>query len=94
MLFNGADESVLQATMYGLVAFFLIQLWPSAALAMKRLKDMDQSPWLVLVYFIIAFVPCIGGLLQLCMWIWMLITEGTIGPNQYGPDPIDRMPPM
>ena len=66
----------------------LLGLWslaifiPNLAVIVRRLHDQGKSGW----WFFISFVPFIGG-------IWLLIlylTDGTPGPNQYGPDPKGR----
>ncbi|MDU1890435.1 MAG: DUF805 domain-containing protein [Dysgonomonas sp.] len=57
----------------------LALLIPSLAVAVRRLHDTGKSGWMVLV----SLIPFIGS-------IWLLImlaTEGTVGDNQYGPDP-------
>ena len=55
-------------------------IWMSLAIAVKRWHDLDKSGWWVLI----GLVPCVGP-------IWAFIEtgclRGTIGPNQYGPDP-------
>lgn len=59
--------------------YYLGIIIPSLAVAVRRLHDQDKSGW----YYLISFIPLIGG-------IWLLVlmcTEGTHGPNQYGPDP-------
>jgi uncharacterized membrane protein YhaH (DUF805 family) len=62
----------------------LVMLWPSIALGVKRFHDRNKSGWWVLI----SLVPIIGG-------IWYLVEcgflEGTKGPNQFGPDPL-QMP--
>lgn len=68
--------SGLLGTLYSL--FVLI---PSLAVLIRRLHDLDKSGWMILI----IFIPIIGA-------IWLLVlcaTEGTIGPNKYGPDPKD-----
>lgn len=65
----------------GLLLFLYIValLIPSIAVVVRRLHDQGKSG----TWYFIGFVPFIGG-------IWLLIlmaTEGTHGPNQYGPDP-------
>ena len=59
----------------------LVMLWPSIALGVKRFHDRNKSGWWVLI----SLVPIIGG-------IWYLVEcgflEGTKGPNQFGPDPL------
>ena len=52
---------------------------PSLAVVVRRLHDINKSGWM---YFVIL-IPFIGS-------IWLLIlmlTEGTQGDNNYGPDP-------
>lgn len=66
----------------GLIIYFIYSLAvfiPSLAVLVRRLHDSDKSGWMILI----SFIPFIGG-------IWLLIllvTEGTSGSNQYGPDP-------
>jgi uncharacterized membrane protein YhaH (DUF805 family) len=71
--------TTLISIIVGLVCLVLI--WPSIALGVKRFHDRNKSGWWVLI----ALVPLIGGL-------WYLIEagflEGTKGPNQFGPDPL------
>ncbi|UOQ72851.1 DUF805 domain-containing protein [Hymenobacter cellulosilyticus] len=52
---------------------------PGLALGVRRLHDVNKSGW----FWLIVFIPLVGA-------IWLLVlacTEGTQGPNQYGPDP-------
>ena len=59
----------------------VVIIWPSLALSIKRWHDRNKSGWWVLI----GLVPIIGGL-------WALIETGflpgTIGPNEYGLDPL------
>jgi uncharacterized membrane protein YhaH (DUF805 family) len=69
-----------------LVLYSLAIFIPNLAVIVRRLHDQDKSGW----WFLIGFVPIIGG-------IWLLIlylTDGTPGPNQYGPDPKGRGGPI
>ncbi len=62
---------------YALLA--LATFIPGLAVGIRRLHDVGKSGW----FYLIIFIPIIGI-------IWLLIlffTEGTQGPNQYGPDP-------
>jgi uncharacterized membrane protein YhaH (DUF805 family) len=71
----------LLLALYSLAVFI-----PNLAVIVRRLHDQDKSGW----WFFIGFVPIIGG-------IWLLIlylTDGTPGPNQYGPDPKGRGMPV
>jgi len=57
------------------LAFFI----PGLAVLIRRMHDLDKSGWWILI----LFIPLIGA-------IWMLVllcTEGTRGPNRFGPDP-------
>ena len=65
----------------GLLLFLYIAalFLPCLAVVVRRLHDQGKSG----TWYFIGFVPFIGG-------IWLLVlmvTEGTHGPNQYGPDP-------
>ena len=71
------------AIMYLFIAlvcvYVLAVLIPSIAVVVRRLHDQDKSGW----YYFVGLIPFIGG-------IWLLIlmvTDGTVGDNQYGPDP-------
>jgi uncharacterized membrane protein YhaH (DUF805 family) len=82
-------EVMIQAVMGSIgIPFLLLALYslavflPNLAVIVRRLHDQDKSGW----WFFIGFVPIIGG-------IWLLVlylTDGTPGPNQYGPDPKGR----
>lgn len=58
---------------------YLVSLPITLIAGIKRLKDTDNSPWMILL----TLVPVLG----LIMALYMLFAEGTIGPNKYGPDP-------
>lgn len=79
----GLSESAMMAIMtpvfllYGLVALaFLI---PGIAVTIRRLHDIDRSGWSILL----GLIPLVGAIILLIFYC----TEGTAGPNQYGPDP-------
>ncbi|WP_158811157.1 DUF805 domain-containing protein [Beijerinckia sp. L45] len=61
----------------------ILYLWINTCIAIKRLHDRNKSGW----WFLLAFVPYVGGL-------WLLIEcgmlRGTAGPNRFGPDPLGR----
>lgn len=71
-----------------LIVITLLGVWPETALATKRLRDMDEEPWLAILYILVPLFPCFGGISKLVMWIWLVFSEGTQGPNQYGPPPV------
>ncbi len=59
----------------------LVLIYPGICLLIKRYHDRDKSGW----WCLIVLVPVIG-------WIWNFIEagclRGTVGPNQFGPDPL------
>ena len=65
------------------ILLYLIFLWPSLAVATKRLHDRNRSGWLLLTWMIpylnIIFI------IWLTIEIWFL--KGTEGDNRFGPDP-------
>ena len=69
--------------LYSIVALAFVI--PGLAVTVRRLHDTDRSGWNILF----GLIPLVGPILLL---IWY-VTEGTRGPNRYGPDPVDdRMP--
>ena len=83
----GAETNSGGGTVIGmLISLFAIigGLWFSIAQNVKRLHDVDKSGWLI----ILLFIPIIGFI-----WgLYMLLADGTVGPNRYGMDPKNRMP--
>ena len=71
------------AILIGIAAYIAI-IWFGLAQGVKRLHDMDKSGWLILL-FLIPVVDFFWGL-------YMLFADGTVGPNQYGEDPKNRVP--
>ncbi|MGY0196847.1 DUF805 domain-containing protein [Leptothrix sp. BB-4] len=61
------------------LAFAIATLLPYAAVATRRLHDVDLSGWAQLI----GLIPVIGWIL---MAVW-LARAGTPGPNRYGPAP-------
>lgn len=64
--------------------FSLAILLPSVAVAVRRMHDLDKSGWWILI----VFVPILGILLML----YWFVQRGTVGPNQYGADPLGGSP--
>ena len=50
----------------------LALLIPGIAVAIRRMHDVSKSGWFILIPFYNLYLAC---------------TEGTHGPNEYGPDP-------
>ena len=63
---------------------FGASVWFSLAQGVKRLHDLNKSGWLILL----MFIPIVNAIFGL----YMLFADGTVGPNQYGADPKNRMP--
>ena len=85
---SGAIEGILGINpivggVYGPLTTLLLlgTLVPSIAVGIRRLHDLDKSGW----WLLLALIPLIGGLVLL----FFFVSEGTRGPNQYGPDPKD-----
>ena len=64
------------------IMIWVLAIWSGLAISIKRWHDRGKSGW----WIFIAFIPLIGGL-------WALIEtgflEGDLGPNEYGPNPLD-----
>jgi uncharacterized membrane protein YhaH (DUF805 family) len=73
-----------QVPVYVAYAFGLAAILPSLAVQVRRLHDIDKSGW----WYFISFVPLVGPIVLLVFDC----TEGTQGPNQYGPDPKQEAP--
>jgi uncharacterized membrane protein YhaH (DUF805 family) len=56
-------------------------LLPSLAMQIRRLHDRDKSGW----FWLLGLIPLVGGIILL-VWYCM---RGTIGPNRFGPDPLE-----
>jgi uncharacterized membrane protein YhaH (DUF805 family) len=63
-----------------LLPFCIPMVWIELATSAKRWHDRDKSGW----WYLISFIPYVGP-------IWIFVENGclrgTVGPNQYGPDP-------
>ena len=66
------------------MAAILGGIWFTIAQDVKRLHDVDKSGWLI----ILLFIPIVNFIFGL----YMLLADGTVGPNRYGDDPKNRMP--
>jgi uncharacterized membrane protein YhaH (DUF805 family) len=75
--FNVAEEN----SGFGPIYLFssLVLFIPTLAVSVRRLHDIDKSGLFVFV----IIIPLIGAI----WFLVMMITEGTKGTNQYGPDP-------
>jgi uncharacterized membrane protein YhaH (DUF805 family) len=88
-----------------MLAAGLLTLYVSVAAGIKRLHDRDKTGWWLLLYYVApgvleAFagesfegVSLLLHLVGYAITIWVLvdlgILRGTVGPNEYGPDPLE-----
>lgn len=67
------------------IVLWLVSLWISIALMIKRLHDRAKGP----VWIVVFMIPVIG-------WVWAFIElgllDGTPGANRYGPSPKGAAP--
>ena len=63
--------------------FILGMLLPNLGAVVRRLHDQERTGWWIMILFVL---PGIGALFLLVM----LLTDGTEGPNRFGPDPKGR----
>lgn len=79
-LFNFLLTLVLGAVSGALVgAYVLAAFLPGLAVFVRRLHDADRSAWWILI----GLIPLVGSIVLLVF----LVTEGTRGENDHGPDP-------
>ena len=79
-------------------------IWIGLALGAKRLHDRNKSAWWLAVFYLVPSLldgagSAAGGagvifsIAGLAISIWGLVElgflRGTVGPNQYGPDPLE-----
>lgn len=75
--------AVNSAAIWFVVAVVILaMIWPGLAVSIKRWHDRGKSGWWILI----GLIPLIG------FW-WVLIEcgfiEGTVGDNEYGPNPLE-----
>lgn len=75
--FNSTGGIITMLTM-------LAMLLPSLAVGIRRLHDTDRSGW----WLLIGLIPLIGTIVLLVFYC----SDGTKGPNRFGPDPKDDTP--
>lgn len=84
-------ESGLGLSVIGLVIWVIFALGsiiPSIAVTVRRLHDRDMSGWWYLGAFVAGFVPFIGFVASIAMFV-ITVLPGTQGSNRFGPDPKD-----
>ena len=83
LILEGADSALFHRAMgqFGILSglFSLAVLLPSLGVAVRRLHDVARSGWWLLIG-----LTGVGGLVLL----YWYVTRGTVGPNDFGPDPL------
>jgi uncharacterized membrane protein YhaH (DUF805 family) len=87
-----------------LVIIYIPLLWIGLALGAKRLHDRNKTGWWLLLFWIlpgilqgvgeqIGTAGLVLSIAAFAISIWGLVEigflRGTVGPNQYGPDPLE-----
>jgi uncharacterized membrane protein YhaH (DUF805 family) len=57
----------------------VLHVWIAICVTVKRLHDMDATGWLSIPIVVIPLAVILVGSFP-----------GTVGPNRYGPDPLER----
>lgn len=80
---NLIDAGIGSTGHFGVVSIIagLILLLPGIAVSARRLHDRDKSGW----FLLLGLIPLVGPII-LIVWFCM---RGTIGPNRFGPDPLE-----
>lgn len=71
-----------------LLATMIVTLVPYISLTVRRLHDINKSGWWYLICSALSLCCGIGAII----FIVFLCMDGTVGPNNYGPDPKGRLP--
>lgn len=92
-------------TMAILVILYIPLIWIGLAIGAKRLHDRDKSAWwLVVFYAMPGILSTVGNqmedvgfvilhIISFGISVWAFVElgclRGTVGPNRYGPDPLN-----
>lgn len=98
------DMSALGIALLVLLIAYIPLLWIGLAIGAKRLHDRNKSAWWLVLFWLVPAIlqgagdrtEGLGLVLMLAGFaisIWGLVEmgflRGTVGPNRYGPDPLD-----
>jgi uncharacterized membrane protein YhaH (DUF805 family) len=82
-----AGQRVIGATLFGLCfAYAAAMIIPGLACGVRRLHDIGQSGW----FMLLPLIPVAGGLILIVMHL----LDSQPGPNPYGPNPKFPVQPM
>ncbi len=80
---SSGDFGIASIGLVGIAGLYaLAMIVPGLAVAVRRLHDTDKSGWWLLLG-VIPIVNYLGGLILLIFYF----TDGTRGPNRFGPSP-------
>jgi uncharacterized membrane protein YhaH (DUF805 family) len=72
-----------------LLMFFVPYLICGYLLSAQRLRDMNQTGWLALLWVPVGIIDSyVGGAASFAFFIVLCVVPGTQGENRYGPDPL------
>ena len=89
-----------------LLLLYIPLIWIGLAIGAKRLHDRDKSAWWLLVFYVLpGILSSLGNqmddlgflilhVVSFAITVWAFVElgclRGTLGPNQYGPDPLSN----
>jgi uncharacterized membrane protein YhaH (DUF805 family) len=91
-------------TMAILIILYIPLFWVSLALGAKRLHDRNKSAWWLVLFYVapgvasgigdqMEYLGFVLHLVAFAITVWAFVElgclRGTVGPNQYGPDPLE-----
>ena len=87
-----------------LIILYIPLFWVSLALGAKRLHDRNKSAWWLVLFYVapgvasgigdqMEYLGFVLHLVAFAITVWAFVElgclRGTVGPNQYGPDPLE-----
>jgi uncharacterized membrane protein YhaH (DUF805 family) len=66
--------------------YILAVIIPGLAVQVRRLHDSGKSGWLLLLFFVLGFIPIVGFIATVVQIVLMCI-DSDPGDNEYGPNP-------
>lgn len=82
IVIGGQLDGVEQLVPLVVLVVVLLAAIPYLSATVRRIHDHNKTGWLLLL----AFIPAVGWIFYLIM----MLTPGTDGENDYGPDPRQR----
>ena len=71
--------------------FALASFVPMLAVGVRRYHDSDKTGWIYVGLIVLSAIPFLGLIFAVAN-LYFLVIPGTVGPNRYGPDPMDDDP--